>query len=83
MTAKKGAPAKKAPRKASPAKVPAQKPKPREPETKPRSEAEQDAYEQGRRAQRSSIARRDAPHGKGALREAWRAGWDFQSEVAF
>jgi len=79
MTAKRAAPAKKAPRK--PALV--KKATPREPETRPRTDAEQAAYDQGRRAQLSAIARRDAPHGKGALRDAWQEGWDFQKDVAF
>lgn len=77
MTAKKGA--SKHPKKAQ------AKPatKPREPETKPLTDAERAAYEQGRRAQLSGIERRSAPHGKGALRDAWSAGWDFQKGVAF
>lgn len=70
-------------RKPAPKMAPAKSAKAREPETKPRTDAEQAAYELGRRAQRSGIVRRDAPHGKGGLRDAWQEGWDFQKEVAF
>ncbi|ALC11222.1 hypothetical protein [Sphingopyxis sp. 113P3] len=83
MTAKKAAKPAKPTKKVQ--SKPAAKPsaKPREPETKPLTDAERAAYEQGRRAQLSGIERRSAPHGKGALRDAWSAGWDFQKGVAF
>ena len=76
-----------APKKA-PKKVPAKKkaaaaksptPKPAERAPKERDAREQLAFDTGRRARKSAIARDQAPHGKADnLLKHWQAGWDYE-----
>lgn len=54
-----------------------------EPAAKPKPEddpALHAAYEQGRAARRSAIAKADAPFGEGRNLDAWLKGYDFEDE---
>ncbi|GEM_PF-2078042 len=51
------------------------------PEEPQRDAAEQAAYDQGRRSRKSGIGRAESPFSKGALRDAYCEGWDFQDSL--